>query len=62
MVFDAYYVVSEDGGEEFDHLPIADLSTKYVGEEWLPSHDDMEEYANEIGAEGWDVSAFWTES
>lgn len=61
FVFDAYYVISEDSGEELNHLPIADLSTKYVGEDWLPSYEDMDGYAKEVGAEDWDVSAFWTE-
>ncbi len=59
MVFDAYYVVSEDGGEKLDHLAIASLDTKYVGDTWLPTYEEMDEYAQEIGAEGWDVSYFW---
>jgi len=53
LTFDAYFMTSKDGGEEWGHLPIADTSVKYEGDEYLPTFEEMDAYANEIGMAGW---------
>ncbi|MDO4549350.1 MAG: ABC transporter substrate-binding protein, partial [Clostridia bacterium] len=59
LTFDSYYVVSADGGEELNHLPIGVECVKYTADEYLPTFEEMDEYAREIGVTDWDISYFW---
>ncbi len=53
LTFDAYFMTTKDGGEEFGHLPIGDNMTKYAGDEFLPTFEAMDAYAQEINCAGW---------
>lgn len=61
LTFDSYYVVSADGGEERNSFPISDGTSevKYTADEYLPTFEEMDAYAQELGVTDWDVSDFW---
>ena len=50
LTYNLFFIDAQDGGAENGHMAVpSDLNAYYAADEWLPSYDEIAEYANANG-------------